>query len=290
MAKHGLWPTPQAHKTTESGEIVNADGTPWDGVSKPHSASTGRPITTALADAVRMWPTPIAHAGSNRRKKPTPAQAAGKAGMQLAAAVNMCFPTPPAQDAKNNGAPSQMVRNTKPLNAEIGGSLNPTWVEWLMNWPTGWTDMEALSEREIKYWQAASATHDSGCFLREMWFNIEAGAPPQGWQPDEQRSAECAGSMFAMPPRAAQAPDDDGMCDLRDDVPTEAGSESCPVREFELQQGARQAISRVAVGISNRVDRLRCIGNGQVPAVAALAWRVLNGWPAGRPGRDWLSG
>jgi hypothetical protein len=24
------------------------------------------------------------------------------------------------------------------------------------------------------------------------------------------------------------------------------------------------------------VDRLRCLGNGQVPAVAALAWSVLN--------------
>jgi hypothetical protein len=25
------------------------------------------------------------------------------------------------------------------------------------------------------------------------------------------------------------------------------------------------------------VDRLRCLGNGQVPAVAALAWNILNG-------------
>lgn len=49
------------------------------------------------------------------------------------------FPTPTAQDAKNNGAPSQMQRNTKPLNAEIGGSLNPTWVEWLMGYPSEWT-------------------------------------------------------------------------------------------------------------------------------------------------------
>ena len=48
-----FWPTPQANKTTESGEIVNADGTPWDGISKPHGAATGRPITTALADAIR---------------------------------------------------------------------------------------------------------------------------------------------------------------------------------------------------------------------------------------------
>jgi hypothetical protein len=26
------------------------------------------------------------------------------------------------------------------------------------------------------------------------------------------------------------------------------------------------------------VDRLRCIGNGQVPSVVALAWNTLAGW------------
>jgi DNA (cytosine-5)-methyltransferase 1 len=35
-------------------------------------------------------------------------------------------------------------------------------------------------------------------------------------------------------------------------------------------------VDRVAYGVAARVDRLRCIGNGQVPAVAALAWRKLN--------------
>jgi DNA (cytosine-5)-methyltransferase 1 len=35
-------------------------------------------------------------------------------------------------------------------------------------------------------------------------------------------------------------------------------------------------VGRVAHGVAARVDRLRCIGNGQVPAVAALAWRMLN--------------
>ena len=34
-------------------------------------------------------------------------------------------------------------------------------------------------------------------------------------------------------------------------------------------------LGRVAHGVANRVDRLRCIGNGQVPAVAALAWNTL---------------
>jgi hypothetical protein len=28
--------------------------------------------------------------------------------------------------------------------------------------------------------------------------------------------------------------------------------------------------------VACRVDRLRCLGNGQVPAVAALAWRILS--------------
>jgi len=35
-------------------------------------------------------------------------------------------------------------------------------------------------------------------------------------------------------------------------------------------------VGRVAHGVAARVDRLRCIGNGQVPAVAALAWRILS--------------
>ena len=34
-------------------------------------------------------------------------------------------------------------------------------------------------------------------------------------------------------------------------------------------------IPRVAKGILNRVARLKAIGNGQVPQVAALAWRIL---------------
>lgn len=34
-------------------------------------------------------------------------------------------------------------------------------------------------------------------------------------------------------------------------------------------------VGRVVDGVAARVDRLKAIGNGQVPAVAALAWRVL---------------
>jgi len=34
-------------------------------------------------------------------------------------------------------------------------------------------------------------------------------------------------------------------------------------------------VGRVADGVASRVDRLKCIGNGQVPAVVKLAWNIL---------------
>ena len=64
-----------------------------------------------------------------------------KFGANLADQVKM-WPTPTAQDAKNNGGESQHSRNTKPLNAEIGGALNPQWVAWLMGYPTEWLNLK----------------------------------------------------------------------------------------------------------------------------------------------------
>ena len=39
----------------------------------------------------------------------------------------------------------------------------------------------------------------------------------------------------------------------------------------------KSGMGRMAHGVANRVDRLRAIGNGQVPAVAAAAWQILRG-------------
>ena len=151
-----------------------------------------------------LWPTPRAAANENRQTKPTPSQLAGTHGRSLGAAVNTpsMWPTPTVQDAANNGGPSQMRRNTKPLNAEVGGKLNPEWVEWLMNWPPGWTDPTRSCFASFADWQQHQ--HD--------WFE---------------------------------------------------------------EDPAVDGLHRTAVGVENRTARLKAIGNGQVPAVARLAWETL---------------
>jgi hypothetical protein len=111
------------------------------------------------AEYAKTWPTPCARdhkgvSGSGRQAK------RGNPQDTLCNAVaGRMWPTPKAQDAKNNGSPSQMVKNTKPLNAEVGGQLNPTWVEWLMNWPLGWTDCAVSVTDKFQQWQNSHGKH-----------------------------------------------------------------------------------------------------------------------------------
>jgi len=55
------------------------------------------------------------------------------------------WPTPTAHNAKETNAPSEALRNEPTLASRVGGQLNPTWVEWLMGWPLGWTDLKLLA-------------------------------------------------------------------------------------------------------------------------------------------------
>jgi hypothetical protein len=66
-----------------------------------------------------------------------------KLARHISARGSSLLPTPTVQDASNNGGPSQLERNTPPLNAVVGGLLNPVFVEWLMGWPLGWTDCDS---------------------------------------------------------------------------------------------------------------------------------------------------
>ena len=54
------------------------------------------------------------------------------------------WPTPTAHNAKEQNSPSEANRKTPTLAHQAGGKLNPMWVEWLMGWPLGWTDLKPL--------------------------------------------------------------------------------------------------------------------------------------------------
>jgi hypothetical protein len=102
--------------------------------------STGTTLTDALW--LGMLPTPTAtdatHGGRVTERK-------ARNGGNLVEAVSMrLLPTPTAHLAKETGAPSESSRNSPTLGMATGagGSLHPQFVEWMMGFPKGWTDLD----------------------------------------------------------------------------------------------------------------------------------------------------
>ena len=89
-----------------------------------------------------MWPTPTARdcKGANSLKHLTQPKTPGNNHHvgQLANAVKL-FTTQCAADAQGTHG----GKNHRCLRTDVAGQLNPTWVEWLMGFPPGWTDLNA---------------------------------------------------------------------------------------------------------------------------------------------------
>lgn len=119
-----LWPTPQAHDVRERGN------TEADHHYYPHD----------LANAVQMWPTPSA-ADGDRQSLTYP----GNHNPTLLGAVQN-WRTPQSRNWKGQTSLKWASRTTgdmtPSLAGQVGGQLNPTWVEWLMGYPLGWTALE----------------------------------------------------------------------------------------------------------------------------------------------------
>lgn len=113
---------------------------------------TGTKHGMKLIQAVQMWPTPSASdcgrtAINPHITKNGTVRHMGKSGKQSYArldAVAAMFPTPQARDFRT-GHQERFFdpKRSKNPNDQIGGQLNPTWVEWLMGFPIGWTDLNA---------------------------------------------------------------------------------------------------------------------------------------------------
>jgi hypothetical protein len=117
-----------------------------------------RRVPRTLENALSLWPTPttqeVEHPNAEWYLEKTRWRRRSKNGprghsMGLADAVVM-WPTPQANDAKNPYARTREHSLAKMLGEAVldadpsthGGKLNPMWVEWLMGFPLGWTDLE----------------------------------------------------------------------------------------------------------------------------------------------------
>jgi len=134
--------------------------------------ATRQLITNALASGLlQRAPTPTVCGNYNRKG------ASKHSGEGLATWVKR-LPTPTAQDAKNStfppsqkdrdsiigyiiryatptastGGPEPEGKTGRKLVTQIGGALNPAWVEWLMGWPVGWTDSAPLEMDKFQQW------------------------------------------------------------------------------------------------------------------------------------------
>jgi hypothetical protein len=118
MARRHLWPTPVA---PNGGRTIHHVDT-FNGRTAYHN---GKKVQVDLAQAVKLWPTPAHRDWRHPNAKPYSERGGGKKGEQLPNA--------------------------------IGGALNPTWVEWLMGFPLGWTDCGASATPSSRKFRNSSA-------------------------------------------------------------------------------------------------------------------------------------
>ena len=137
-SESGLWQTPVAD------DAVERKAGKWN--------SRGEPKLSAEA---KLWPTPTVCGNYNRKG------ASKTSGDGLATAVKN-WPTPtasaskgssPASLTRKSGADRSRDRLDHAVMASDGGQLNPPWVEWLMGWPIGWTELRPLEMARFLEWQ-----------------------------------------------------------------------------------------------------------------------------------------
>ena len=164
------WPTPAARDWhTPQGERVEKNG--MGGYILRKKNKPDNTFGAGLADAVefeekKMWPTPTVQ-DSNKATKRWREDHQNN----LTAAVfnpERMFPTPTTRDYKGGYTTESLTRKDgksramdalpnavldgKGVETSTGGQLNPMWVEWLMGWPLGWTDLKPLETDKYRQW------------------------------------------------------------------------------------------------------------------------------------------
>jgi len=125
----GFWPTPTASMMPCEGTVRIMRRAWQDGRVSLEEASViaGRDVRKAQGK-VPKWPTPDANMGNRGTQE-------------------NWTPT------RKSGQPAQYPINQALRDAEKkSGRPNPVWIEWLMGWPLGWTDLKPLETDKFQKW------------------------------------------------------------------------------------------------------------------------------------------
>jgi len=149
----GLWPTPTVFHALRGNHDEPVEVYQQPVQDHKDGKTKGKP-GPSLGIAVRLWPTPKASAAGADSAKLT----RSKTGLSLQTAVRL-WPTPTAGDSRSSGSRNTETSKASPgisltdavrgdggkgrRNSQDIGALNPNWVDWLMGYPTGWTDLGA---------------------------------------------------------------------------------------------------------------------------------------------------
>jgi len=141
-----LWKTRQ-RSLVEGLDVFSETWPRWGMMRNGECLELRQPgLRTRSANESGLWPTPTVTGNHNRKG------ASKNSGDGLATAVKWATPT--CHDRKGNSGAKRgrNAQGSECLTEQVGGTLNPTWVEWLMGWPMGWTDLKPLAMGKFRQW------------------------------------------------------------------------------------------------------------------------------------------
>ena len=130
------------------------------------------------------------------------------------------------------------IENARLMGAGNGGQLNPDWVECLMGYPLGWTDVDCDEPEPWPGWPALMG--------ERLWMTPKAGACGM--------TAKTSGRPLEMA--------------------THLSSQTFVAERDKADQYPYEP-PRTVTGCRNRAKRLKCLGNSVVPQQAYPIFRAI---------------
>lgn len=266
-----MWPTP----------VSSTGGANHNSPSRQGDDATGKINLAGMVAIHESWPTPTSHLAKETG-------AASEYGRDTPSLVSMMFESP---DHRN------------------GMALNPDWVEWLMGWPVGMTSLKPLSKEIFDDWQKKSklgrfkknAKNVSNDGMSGMQSNENIATASCGQEQIEHsarkhndtlpglslcRTHESRG-LGSSPSEASHLQDMQYRVSAEAFAPSESMQSDMSKRNgayfgneavglWDLDPADTGEVPRVTDVKENRANRLKAIGNGQVPQCVVKAWELLS--------------